>query len=123
MMMIMIMIVVKTHGLAFRSCEAIYCIFRALALKQCVRVRVCVCPCPSVQRVAQMLWSQLDTERREQHISCVELFYRLHCLTPSANVCEDIICQALLHKNKVEYTHTLHQSYATNCCDRILGCM
>lgn len=48
-----------------------------------------------------MLWSQLDTERREQHISCVELFCRLHCLAPSASICEDIICQALLHKDKV----------------------
>lgn len=48
-----------------------------------------------------MLWNQLDTERREQHISCVELFYRLHCLAPSSSICEDIICQALLHKDKV----------------------
>ncbi|XP_062313178.1 protein dopey-2 isoform X1 [Osmerus eperlanus] len=61
------------------------------------------------QRVAQMLWSQLDTERREQHISCVELFYRLHCLTPSANVCEDIICQALLHKNKTMRLEALNR--------------
>lgn len=53
------------------------------------------------QRVSQVLWSQLDTERREQHTSCVELFYRLHCLAPSASICEDIICQALLHKDKV----------------------
>jgi len=53
------------------------------------------------QRVARVLWNQLDTERREQHISCVELFYRLHCLAPSASICEDIICQALLHKDKV----------------------
>lgn len=55
----------------------------------------------AAQRVAQVLWSQLDTERREQHISCVELFYRLHCLAPSSSICEDIICQALLHKDKV----------------------
>lgn len=47
------------------------------------------------------MWNQLDTERREQHTSCVELFYRLHCLAPSASICEDIICQALLHKDKV----------------------
>lgn len=53
------------------------------------------------QRVSRVLWSQLDTERREQHISCVELFCRLHCLAPSASICEDIICQALLHKDKV----------------------
>lgn len=55
----------------------------------------------ALQRVAQVLWSQLDTERREQHISCVELFYRLHYLAPSSSICEDIICQALLHKDKV----------------------
>lgn len=54
-----------------------------------------------IQRVSQVLWSQLEMERREQHISCVELFYRLHCLAPSASICEDIICQALLHKDKV----------------------
>lgn len=55
----------------------------------------------AIQRVSQVLWSQLDTERREQHISCVELFYRLHSLAPSSSICEDIICQALLHKDKV----------------------
>ncbi|XP_067849370.1 protein dopey-2 isoform X2 [Heptranchias perlo] len=52
------------------------------------------------QRVAHVLWNQLNKESREHHITCVELFYKLHCLAPSANICEDIICQALLHKNK-----------------------
>ncbi|XP_074550319.1 protein DOP1B [Halichoeres trimaculatus] len=61
------------------------------------------------QRVSQVLWSQLDTERREQHISCVELFYRLHCLAPSASICEDIICQALLHKEKSVRLEALHR--------------
>ncbi|CAL8268398.1 unnamed protein product [Lota lota] len=61
------------------------------------------------QRVAQVLWGQLDTERREQHISCVELYYRLHCLAPSASVCEDIVCQALLHKDKVVRLEALHR--------------
>lgn len=61
------------------------------------------------QRVSQVLWSQLDTERREQHISCVELFYRLHCLAPSAFICEDIICQALLHKDKAVRLEALHR--------------
>lgn len=55
----------------------------------------------ATQRVSQVLWNQLDTERREQHVSCVELFYRLHCLAPSSSICEDIICQALMHKDKV----------------------
>uniref|UniRef100_A0A8C3G3C1 DOP1 leucine zipper like protein B n=1 Tax=Cyclopterus lumpus TaxID=8103 RepID=A0A8C3G3C1_CYCLU len=61
------------------------------------------------QRVARVLWNQLDTERREQHISCVELFYRLHCLAPSASICEDIICQALLHKDKAVRLEALHR--------------
>ncbi|XP_059505975.1 LOW QUALITY PROTEIN: protein dopey-2-like [Stegostoma tigrinum] len=52
------------------------------------------------QRVAHVLWNQLNKESRENHITSVDLFYKLHCLAPTANICEDIICQALLHKNK-----------------------
>ncbi|NXP05307.1 DOP2 protein, partial [Thinocorus orbignyianus] len=52
------------------------------------------------QRVACVLWNQLNKEKREHHIACVELFYRLHCLAPSANICEDIICHALLDRDK-----------------------
>ncbi|XP_062982727.1 protein dopey-2 [Elgaria multicarinata webbii] len=52
------------------------------------------------QRVAQVLWDQLNKETREHHNTCVELFYRLHCLAPSANICEDIICLALLDHDK-----------------------
>ncbi|KAJ7427747.1 hypothetical protein WISP_04234 [Willisornis vidua] len=52
------------------------------------------------QRVACVLWKQLNKETREHHIPCVELFYRLHCLAPSANICEDIICHALLDRDK-----------------------
>ncbi|XP_078513006.1 protein DOP1B isoform X1 [Lissotriton helveticus] len=52
------------------------------------------------QRVAQVLWNQLNKETMEHHITCVELFYRLHCLAPSANICEEIICQALLENDK-----------------------
>uniref|UniRef100_A0A8B9WH81 DOP1 leucine zipper like protein B n=1 Tax=Bos mutus grunniens TaxID=30521 RepID=A0A8B9WH81_BOSMU len=55
---------------------------------------------PSVQRVARVLWNQLNKETREHHITCVELFYRLHCLAPTANICEDIICHALLNPDK-----------------------
>ncbi|XP_078088895.1 protein DOP1B isoform X2 [Mustelus asterias] len=51
------------------------------------------------QRVAHVLWNQLHKESREHHITSVELFYKLHCLAPAA-ICEDIICQALLHKDK-----------------------
>uniref|UniRef100_A0A3B4BRG1 Dopey N-terminal domain-containing protein n=1 Tax=Pygocentrus nattereri TaxID=42514 RepID=A0A3B4BRG1_PYGNA len=61
------------------------------------------------QRVAQVLWAQLDTERREHHISCVELFYRLHCLAPFASICEDIICMALLSRDKVVRLEALHR--------------
>ncbi|XP_030642280.1 protein dopey-2 [Chanos chanos] len=61
------------------------------------------------QRLAHGLWAQLDTERREHHISCVELFYRLHCLAPSAAICEDIICTALLHRDKMVRLEALHK--------------
>ncbi|XP_023580184.1 protein dopey-2 [Trichechus manatus latirostris] len=52
------------------------------------------------QRVARVLWNQLTKDTREHHVTCVELFYRLHCLAPTANVCEDIICHALLDPDK-----------------------
>ncbi|NXE49818.1 DOP2 protein, partial [Casuarius casuarius] len=52
------------------------------------------------QRIACVLWNQLNKETREHHIACVELFYKLHCLAPSANICEDIICHALLDHDK-----------------------
>ncbi|KAJ8388524.1 hypothetical protein AAFF_G00132380 [Aldrovandia affinis] len=61
------------------------------------------------QRVAQVLWAQLDSERREHHISCVELFYRLHCLAPSTSICEDIICLSLLHTDKAVRLEALHR--------------
>ncbi|XP_075449910.1 protein DOP1B isoform X3 [Ascaphus truei] len=52
-------------------------------------------------RVAHVLWNQLNMKTREHHITCVELFYRLHCLAPSANICEEIICLTLLDNDKV----------------------
>ncbi|TRY97220.1 hypothetical protein DNTS_013715 [Danionella cerebrum] len=60
-------------------------------------------------RVSQVLWAQLDTERKEHHVSCVELFYRLHCLAPSASICEDIICLGLLSRDKVVCLEALHR--------------
>uniref|UniRef100_A0A671KFZ4 Protein dopey-2-like n=1 Tax=Sinocyclocheilus anshuiensis TaxID=1608454 RepID=A0A671KFZ4_9TELE len=60
-------------------------------------------------RVSQVLWAQLHTECREHHVSCVELFYRLHCLTPSASICEDIICLGLLSGDKVVCLEALHR--------------
>lgn len=47
------------------------------------------------------MWHQLNKETQEHHVTCVELFYRLHCLAPSASICEDIICHALLDPDKV----------------------
>lgn len=66
------------------------------------------------QRAAEVLWAQIDSERREQHVSGVELFYRLHCLAPSTAICEDIICMALLNRDKVimSGSHTLLLNYA-----------
>lgn len=61
------------------------------------------------QRMSQVLWNQLDTERKEQHISCVELFFRLYCLAPSPSICEDIICLALMHKDKAVRLEALHR--------------
>ncbi|XP_032132824.1 protein dopey-2 isoform X2 [Sapajus apella] len=52
------------------------------------------------QRVARVLWNQLNKETREHHVTSVELFYRLHCLAPTPNICEDIICHALLDPDK-----------------------
>ncbi|KAE8299233.1 Protein dopey-2 [Larimichthys crocea] len=68
------------------------------------------------QTVSQVLWNQLDTDRKEQHISCVELFYRLHCLAPSASICEDIICQALLHKDKTSRSMSVSRSFDRSLC-------
>ncbi|KAL4657008.1 protein dopey-2 isoform X2 [Arapaima gigas] len=61
------------------------------------------------QRVAEVLWGQLDSERGELHVTCVELFYRLHCLAPSASICEDIICLALQHQDKAVQLEALHR--------------
>lgn len=63
------------------------------------------------QRVAQVLWNQLNKDKREHHTACVELFYRLHCLAPSASICEDIICHALLDHDKVRLAVLRSGSY------------
>ncbi|PNJ42221.1 DOPEY2 isoform 4, partial [Pongo abelii] len=79
------------------------------ALKTCFKVLSKVQMPPSyldtesssgTSRVARVLWNQLNKETREHHVTCVELFYRLHCLAPTANICEDIICHALLDLDK-----------------------
>ncbi|MBN3274071.1 DOP2 protein, partial [Polyodon spathula] len=61
------------------------------------------------QRVAHVLWNQLNMENREHHITCVELFYKLHCLAPSSSICEDIICLALLDRDKVVLLEALYR--------------
>ncbi|XP_015219301.2 protein dopey-2 [Lepisosteus oculatus] len=60
-------------------------------------------------RVAQVLWNQLNMEHREHHITGVELFYKLHCLAPSSSICEDIICLALLHRDKTNRLEALYR--------------
>lgn len=61
------------------------------------------------QRVAHVLWNQLNMENREHHITCVELFYKLHCLAPSSSICEDIICLALLDRDKGSRLEALYR--------------
>lgn len=69
----------------------------------------------SLQRVARVLWNQLNKETREHHITCVELFYRLHCLAPTANICEDIICHALLDPDKVSLASVSSVLWPAGC--------
>ncbi|XP_036396715.1 protein dopey-2-like [Megalops cyprinoides] len=61
------------------------------------------------QCIAQILWGQLDTEHQEHHTTCVELFCRLHGLAPSPAICEDVICQELLHGDKTVQLEALHR--------------
>ncbi|XP_077584643.1 protein DOP1B [Stigmatopora nigra] len=61
------------------------------------------------QRLACVLWNQLDRERSEQHAASVELFYRLHRLAPSPDICEDVICRALTHHEKAVRLEALHR--------------
>lgn len=53
------------------------------------------------QSVALILWHQLSEGTPQHHQRSVELFYQLHNLVPSSSICEDVISQQLMHKDKV----------------------
>ncbi|XP_034085309.1 protein dopey-1 isoform X2 [Gymnodraco acuticeps] len=50
--------------------------------------------------VALILWDQLSEETPQHHQRSVELFYQLHNLVPSSSICEDVISQKLMHRDK-----------------------
>ncbi|XP_051999915.1 protein dopey-1-like isoform X1 [Xyrauchen texanus] len=50
--------------------------------------------------IALILWDQLGEETPQHHKRSVELFYQLHNLTPSPSICEDVISQQLMHRDK-----------------------
>lgn len=64
------------------------------------------------QSVALILWDQLSEGTPQHHQRSVELFYQLHNLVPSSSICEDVISQQLMHRDKVDtwplrqYPHT-----------------
>ncbi|XP_048456543.1 protein dopey-1 isoform X8 [Rhincodon typus] len=52
------------------------------------------------KQVAAILWNQLGDKTPQYYQRSVELFYQLHNLVPSSSICEDVISQQLLHKDK-----------------------
>lgn len=52
------------------------------------------------KQVAVALWNQLGEKTPQYYQRSVELFYQLHNLVPSSSVCEDVISQQLLNKDK-----------------------
>ncbi|XP_042561092.1 LOW QUALITY PROTEIN: protein dopey-1 [Clupea harengus] len=50
--------------------------------------------------VALILWGQLGEGTPQHHQRSVELFYQLHNLVPSSSICEDVISQQLMHRDK-----------------------
>lgn len=65
------------------------------------------------QSVALILWGQLSEGTPQHHQRSVELFYQLHNLVPSSSICEDVISQQLMHRDKVStgnaHKHIFHQ--------------
>ncbi|XP_072250916.1 protein DOP1A isoform X2 [Leuresthes tenuis] len=51
--------------------------------------------------VALILWNQLSEGTPQHHQRSVELFYQLHNLVPSSSICEDVISQQLMHRDKI----------------------
>lgn len=60
------------------------------------------------QSVALILWDQLSEGTPQHHQRSVELFYQLHNLVPSSSICEDVISQQLMHRDKVRTVDPLH---------------
>ncbi|KAK1171168.1 protein dopey-1-like isoform X2 [Acipenser oxyrinchus oxyrinchus] len=52
------------------------------------------------KHVALTLWDQLGEGTPQHHQRSVELFYQLHNLVPSSSICEDVISQQLIHRDK-----------------------
>ncbi|KAM9440083.1 protein DOP1A isoform 1-T2 [Clarias gariepinus] len=52
------------------------------------------------KRVAVLLWDQLGGATPQHHQRSVELFYQLHNLVPSSSICEDVISNQLMHRDK-----------------------
>ncbi|XP_058274777.1 protein dopey-1 isoform X2 [Hemibagrus wyckioides] len=50
--------------------------------------------------VAVLLWDQLGEATPQHHQRSVELFYQLHNLVPSSSICEDVISNQLMHRDK-----------------------
>ncbi|KAF7692896.1 hypothetical protein HF521_010506 [Silurus meridionalis] len=50
--------------------------------------------------VAVLLWDQLGKATPQHHQRSVEMFYQLHNLVPSASICEDVISNQLMHRDK-----------------------
>ncbi|XP_030639951.1 protein dopey-1 [Chanos chanos] len=50
--------------------------------------------------VALILWERLGERTPQHHQRSVELFYQLHNLVPSSSICEDVISQQLMHRDK-----------------------
>uniref|UniRef100_A0A4W3J8C0 DOP1 leucine zipper like protein A n=1 Tax=Callorhinchus milii TaxID=7868 RepID=A0A4W3J8C0_CALMI len=52
------------------------------------------------KQIAVTLWNQLGERTPQHYQKSVELFYQLHNLVPSSSICEDVMSQQLMHKDK-----------------------
>ncbi|XP_066558430.1 protein dopey-1 isoform X2 [Amia ocellicauda] len=52
------------------------------------------------KHIALTLWNQLGEGTPQHHQRSVELFYQLHNMVPSSSICEDVISQQLMHRDK-----------------------
>ncbi|XP_070567212.1 protein DOP1A-like [Ptychodera flava] len=52
------------------------------------------------QLVARNLWGWLSAQTPQYHQKTADLFYQLHSVAPSMNICEDVIGRSLLHEDK-----------------------